>query len=96
MTQCTAHTDYDQAGLSGGKFAIRSSQFAIIIATLMAMTCTASAMEVSQSGTKLIVMGDNFRYVWDTRRGGELSSVEQRALPGGWWLRGNPAQANGS
>lgn len=110
MTQCTAHTDYDQAGLSGGKSAIRpstslwtlspskgNSQFAIIIiATFMAMTCTASAMEVSQSGTKLVVMGDNFRYVWDTRRGGELASVEQRALPGGWWLRGNPAQANGS
>ena len=49
----------------------------------------ASAMEVARQGTRLIVTGTNFRYTWDTRRGGELAVVEQPGLAeGGWWLRG--------
>jgi hypothetical protein len=46
-------------------------------------------MEVSHQGTRLIVTGTNFRYTWDTRRGGELAVAEQPGLPeGGWWTRG--------
>lgn len=48
---------------------------------------------------QLILTGRNFRYTWDTRRGGELSKVEQRGrnridefgnLVKGWWSYGNP------
>jgi hypothetical protein len=60
--------------------------------TVLALTVSAHAMEVMQQGTKLIVTGGAFRYTWDSRRGGELSVVEQKAFsPDGWWLAGtNP------
>jgi len=49
--------------------------------------------------TKLILTGRNFRYTWDTRRGGELSKVEQQGRNKidefgnqvkGWWSYQNP------
>lgn len=51
------------------------------------------AMDVVESNGRLIVTGANFRYTWDTRRGGELAVVEQQSTGnGGWWTRGGPRQ----
>jgi hypothetical protein len=69
-----------------------SSWFIYVVAVLAAgglCTSPACAMDITQQGTKLIVTGANFRYTWDTRRGGEMTSVEQPGLAaGGWWNRG--------
>ena len=47
------------------------------------------ALEVVRQGPELHVRGANFRYTWDTRRGGELAVVSQPGLPqGGWWSLG--------
>ncbi|MCL2645856.1 MAG: hypothetical protein FWD61_02495 [Phycisphaerales bacterium] len=52
---------------------------------------SAQAMDIAQHQGRLIVTGGNFRYVWDTNRGGELASVEQQSSSEpGWWLRGSP------
>ena len=66
--------------------------FARGILAVLAVAVSAHAMEVTQQGTKLIVTGGAFRYTWDSRRGGELAVVEQKAFsPNGWWLAGtNP------
>jgi hypothetical protein len=52
-------------------------------------------MDVVEGDGKLVVTGANFRYTWDTRRGGELSIVEQRGTSDGWWTRGQPRKAAG-
>src|ERR1035437_5360491 len=60
---------------------------------IMAACSTAAAMDVVERGGRLIVTGANFRYTWDTRRGGELAVVEQQSGgPEGWWTRGGPRQ----
>ena len=63
-----------------------------IMAALFA-TAPAFAMDVVEQDGRLIVTGANFRYTWDTRRGGELAVVEQQSDgKGGWWMRGGPRQ----
>lgn len=64
------------------------------MAALLSAVAPALAMDVEQVGTKLIVTGENFRYTWDARRGGEMSVVEQRSLPTttAWWVRANRDQ----
>ena len=61
------------------------------ILLFICLAARASAVDVTQSGTKLTVTGANFRYTWDTRRGGEMSEFEQRTVPTkGWWNEANP------
>lgn len=70
------------------------NRLSIILACLVAaVAAPAMAMDVAEQGTRLVVTGANFRYTWDTRRGGELSVVEQRSTShGGWWTLGGPRQ----
>ena len=69
--------------------ALRAFAVIRLVLPILVMACLASqayAMDVSQQGTTLTVTGTNFRYTWDTRRGGELSIVEQLGTgAGGWW-----------
>jgi len=61
------------------------------VAVVLGLSAFAPGMEAVQDGTRLVVTGANFRYTWDTRRGGELTCVEQHGLRGGgWWTRGSP------
>ena len=69
--------------------AAAAALLAVCVAALL-QAGEARAMDVRQQGTRLIVSGTNFRYTWDTRRGGELAAVEQPGPPDGWWTRGTP------
>ena len=63
----------------------------VFTAALLVKPAELKAMQVEYAGSKVIVTGNNFRYTWDTARGGELSCVEQRGLSAlGWWDRGFP------
>ncbi|MCL2640131.1 MAG: hypothetical protein FWD53_04740 [Phycisphaerales bacterium] len=72
--------------------AFKSASLAASVLCFGALTvASANAMDIAQYHGRLIVTGGNFRYVWDTNRGGELASVEQQgASEDGWWLKGGP------
>ena len=60
---------------------------------LAAAWSPAVAMDIVERDGRLMVTGANFRYTWDTRRGGELAVVEQQSTGlGGWWTHGGPRQ----
>jgi len=73
---------------------IRRGSAAAAVLAIVSAAAWAEAMEVRQEGTRLIVTGTNFRYMWDTRRGGELAVVEQPGPSDGWWVRGMPGYRN--
>ena len=75
--------------VKGKKTALLS--FVVLAGALLAPSVDLSAMTLEYAGSKLTASGNNFRYTWDTERGGELTCVEQRGLSAlGWWDRGFP------
>ena len=53
----------------------------LLAACLLVAPAGARALDVDQSGNRLTVTGQNFRYTWSGRRGWELAVVEQRTRP---------------
>ena len=61
----------------------------LLCLSIAAASSPARAMDIVERDGRLTVTGANFRYTWDTRRGGELAVVEQQSTGlGGWWTKG--------
>ena len=70
-------------------FSGNPARVAAVLGAFAFLAAGSPGMDVAEEGTRLVVSGANFRYTWDTRRGGELTTVEQRGLEtGGWWKWG--------